>query len=84
MKVQPYVCSGHKLAAHVMKSYHINAHNLKIHIKQRLNEIHRVEKLMKKVKNHDNETQRWLSQHNHLILDEIIDDFKRLGPIRLV
>ena len=45
-------------------------------MKQHLNEIHSVDKLMKKVINDDNEKSHWLSQRNHFKLDGTTDDIK--------
>ena len=40
--------------------------------------------MMKMVTNDDNETPRWSSQNNHLNLDIMTDDIKRLGPVRFI
>ena len=39
---------------------------------------------MKIVANEGNETTRWMSQHKHLNLDDMIDDINRLGPARFI
>ena len=67
---QSCACSRHTLVAHVMTSDYTNVDDLKTHTKQHLNAFHSIYKLMKKVTNDDNETPRWLSQHNHSNLTE--------------
>ena len=84
MEVQPDVCSRHKFLAHVMTLDHTKADHLKNHSKLRLNRFHSVEKWTKKVTNDINEIPRWLSQHNHLNLDGIIDDINILGLVRFM
>ena len=60
-----------------MTASYFNAENLKIHIKQCLNEIPALDKLCNAIKNKINETPRWTSQHNHLNLESVIDDVKK-------
>ena len=84
VKVQMHVCSRCKLPDQVITSDHINAEHLKIHTKQCLNKFNSVGKLMKMVENDDNEIPRLLSQCNHLNLDSMIDDIKRLAAVRFM
>ena len=58
--------------------------NLKIRIKQYFNEFNSIENIIKRVRNNDNEIPRWTSQHYHLNLDDIIDEIKRLCPVRFM
>ena len=47
IKVLPILFNSFKLAAHLMTSNEMNLNNSKIHIKQYLNELHRIDVLIK-------------------------------------
>jgi len=66
--LQPLLRSSYKLAAQVMTSDANNVENVKIHIKQHLNELHKIDQLHKKFSNNDNDKPIWSSQHNNLNL----------------
>ena len=83
-KAQRNVCSGHKLAANIIASDHNTADNLKIHTKKCLNGFNSVDKIMKMATNDDDEIPRWTQQCNHLNLDGIADDTKRVGLVQLM
>ena len=84
LKFQPMLCSLHKMISNIMASDGTNFMKLQIHIKQYLNEFHKMDQLLKKLKNETGEIPRWISQYNHLNIDSVIDDIKRMGPLKFM
>ena len=81
--LQPLLRSSYKIAAQVMTSDANNIENVKIHIKQHLNELHKIDQLHKKISNNDNDKPIWLSQHNNLnLLYCLPSDILRNGNVR--
>ena len=59
-----------------------NIMKLDMHVKQCLNEFHKIDQLLKTVTNDTTHIPRWISQYNHLNVDSVIDDIKRLGTLK--
>ena len=64
-----------------MTHNHDNLLQLSICIRHHLNEFDKVDKLMKKVTNDKNELPKWMSKHNRLNVDGILDDISWLGLV---
>ena len=63
-----------------MTSDESNIHNIKIHIKQYLNELHYADKLSKKFTNSEKEKPIWLVQYNNVnLLYGLLLDILRNG-----
>ena len=67
-----------------MTSSDINVMKSSIHIKQYLNEFNKIDKTIKKVINDKNDNPRWLSQYNHVNVEDIINNIKRLGLVQFM
>ena len=62
-----------------MTSIYHNAEILKMNIKQYSNKMATLDKVWYAIKNKTNENPRFMSRHNHLYLEYVIDYIKRLG-----
>ena len=82
--VKPLLWSLHEMISNIMGSDGSNVMKLQMHIKQHMNEFHKMDQLLKTVMNDTKETPRWISQYNHLNIDSVIDDIKRLGPLKFM
>ena len=59
-----------------------NIMKLDMHVKQCLNEFHKIDQLLKTVTNDTTHIPRWISKYNHLNMHSVIDDIKRLGTLK--
>ena len=80
--VEPIVRSSYKVAAQIMTSIEDNICNVKIHIKQHLNELKRIDELIKVTTNDKTSNTIRLSQCNNMDLLNTIKYFcKEIGSL---
>ena len=83
MHLQPLLRSSYELAAQVMTSDANNIENERIHIKQHLNELHKIDPFHNKISDTENDKLIWSSQHDNLnLLCGLPSDIRRNGNVR--
>ena len=83
ISIQPLICSFHKLVSNIMTASDSRKSKLRIHYKQYLNALHKIDVLIKKLTNDKSDNHKCITMYNNLNIPCVINDIDERGPITL-